>query len=269
MEEYMKIYDQLDKKIVYEYDYRYGGIGDCIKYFIYLLQLCIQYNYKLHYLVNNTSIEKLIRLKYDHLYIHSNQLDNPGRINHINEITNISNGEYLIRPHILYYVFYNDLIDLKIGDIFYFTDEIKMNVPTMLRLPMPIMNYTSVHLRLGDKYLETDKDVIYCINDSRRYDETRLFEFMDTNDPQTILFFCDNNEYKQKMKKKYDSLLITTCNIAHTSLSNTTYKQTVDAITEFYIMTETKEVVAVSESGFSEIASKFKRVPLIKLYKDL
>ena len=39
MNEYMKKYEQLDKKIVYNFFIGYGGVGDCIKFFMGIIQL--------------------------------------------------------------------------------------------------------------------------------------------------------------------------------------------------------------------------------------
>ena len=55
-----------------------------------------------------------------------------------------------------------------------------------------------------------------------------------------ILFFCDNNNYKLKIKKKYKNIIITDAQIGHTSLSNTTNKQILDAVTEFYLLTNSQ-----------------------------
>jgi len=263
MEDYMKKYDQLDKRVVYHFTIGQGGIGDCIKFFVYLLQLCIQYNYKLHYLIQDIPIEQLLRLKEEKMYIHYEELSNPRKIVNATDIPFITIGDSIVNPDIFYSFFYNELIDLKIEDVFYFTDLVKQNVTKIME--SPITKYTSVHLRLGDKYLETDKEYVLCKYDVRSFSELKLFDFLEKNESDTILFFCDNHEYKQRMKKKYKKLILTNSDIGHTSLSNTTYKQTVDSVTEFYIMIHSEKIVAVSSSGFSEIASKFKKIPLLKL----
>lgn len=263
MEDYMKKYDQLDKRVIYHFTLGQGGIGDCIKFFVYLLQLCIHYNYKLHYLIQDIPIEQLLILKEEKMYIHSKELSNPRKIVNANDIPLITIGDSIVTPDIFHSFFYNELIDLKIEDVFDFTHLIKENVPKIM--DSSITKYMSVHLRLGDKYLETDKEYVLCKNDVRLFSEFKLFDFLEKNETQTILFFCDNYEYKQRMKKKYKNLILTNSDIGHTSLSNTTYKQILDSVTEFYIMIHSEKIVAVSPSGFSEIASKFKKIPLLKL----
>ena len=59
------------------------------------------------------------------------------------------------------------------------------------------------------------------------------------------------------MKAKHPNLIITTSEIGHTSLSNTTNRQILDAVTELYVLSNSQLIYAASESGFSKIASKF------------
>ena len=83
-------------------------------------------------------------------------------------------------------------------------------------------NYISIHLRLGDKFLETDKVFVLCKEDVRTYNEEKLFELIEINYNKNILFFCDNNNYKLKIKTKYDKIIITDYDIGHTSLAVST-----------------------------------------------
>ena len=45
MDEYISKYDSFEKKVVYIFYRGIGGIGDYIKFFMYILKLCI-YNLK-------------------------------------------------------------------------------------------------------------------------------------------------------------------------------------------------------------------------------
>jgi hypothetical protein len=49
--------------------------------------------------------------------------------------------------------------------------------------------------------------------------------------------------------------------IGHTSFSNTTKKQVLDAVTEFYILTKSDMIYGITNSGFSLMASKFNNIP--------
>jgi hypothetical protein len=119
---------------------------------------------------------------------------------------------------------------------------------------------------MGDKYLETDKYFVLCREDERTYNENKIFNFIEENHDKNIIFFCDNKNYKLMLKEKYNNIIVLNSDIGHTSLLNTTEKQTLDAITELYIMTNSQEIYCASNSGFSIIASKFKNIPLINIY---
>jgi hypothetical protein len=124
--------------------------------------------------------------------------------------------------------------------------------------------YTSLHLRLGDKFLETPKMYVLCKNDCRVFDESRLVSYISQNSSKTLYFFCDNASYRQKIKSKFPSLQITDFPVGHTSLNSTTEEQIKGAVAEFFIMSFSEEIVAFSNSGFSKSAAMFRRVPLLQ-----
>lgn len=265
--EYLKKYDDLEKIIVYNFLLGDGGIGDNIKFFMFLLKYCVENNIKLCYLVNNIYIEKYLQLKYEKMYITNNVLTNKIIINNYNDIFNIKKDKYyLIRPYICYKIsdeeLYNNIF-IPVNEVFKFSDIIKENSITIF--PTIFTTYISIHLRLGDKFLEVDKKFIMCKGDTRDFNEEKLYEFIENHKNHNILFFCDNLTYKLKIKNKYNHVFITTCDIGHTSLTNTTDKQTLDAITEFYIMSNSNEIYTASKSGFSILSSKFNNIPLQKI----
>jgi len=272
LDKYINNYDNFQKNIVYNFPEKYeGGIGDCIKFFMYALNVCMQKNIKLYYQINNTTLEKYLRIKYKKMYITQHDINNTNyNIHNIQQFQEIdsenlnSNVYNIVRPHIFYSTFTYDKIPFPCQNIFYFSNEVKLNIPNLL--PTNLTNYISIHLRLGDMYLEIDKCYIQCYEDKRNYNEENLFNCIEENNDTNILFFCDNNNYKIKIKNKYNSIFITTCDIGHTAYSNTTDKQILDAVTEFYLITNSKKIFSASESGFSIVASKFKNVPSIKLY---
>ena len=69
MESYIDKYDSFDKKMIYIFKLGDGGIGDCIKFFMFVLESCMKNNIRLYYNKNNLEIEKYIKLKYDKMYI--------------------------------------------------------------------------------------------------------------------------------------------------------------------------------------------------------
>lgn len=247
MELYMSDYDFFTDKLVYNFDLGDGGIGDCIKFFMMILESCIKNKTRLYYLKNNIEIEKYIKLRYDNMYVEKKQ---------IKEFDSVT----VVKPY-MYYDMINYDWNIDVKDVFYFSEDVKIN--SRLLFPLDIPNYVSIHLRLGDKHLETDKEYVLVKEDERFFSEEKIYKFIEQNSDKNIFFCCDNNSYKQKIKEKYKNIIITNCDIGHTSLSNTTNKQILDGVTEFYILTNSEMIYGASTSGFSFIASKFNNIPLI------
>jgi hypothetical protein len=264
MDEYIQKYNQLHPTIVYHFPLGVGGIGDCIKFFIYTLHLCIQHNIRLLYKRNHIPLEKYLRLQFDQMYF-----DDPLPTTSIQEqdIPHLTgDGYYYVVPstfysNIPYDTKHYDAIAIPIRDVFYFSDEVIHQANQMISLP----HYISIHLRLGDKHLETDHSFVHCKDDVRPYDENSLFHFIEQHSEIPIVFFCDNQAYKLKIKQKYHHVAITNCNIGHTSLSNTTDEQVLDTVAEFYILTASDSIYYASISGFPIIASKFNHTPLERI----
>jgi hypothetical protein len=264
MDNYIRNYDNLETKIVYNFKLGDGGIGDNIKFFMYVLHKCMKHNIKLYYLINNIQIEKFLKLKYEKMYIKKENIQNFININE-DDIPNIMNSDiyHIVTPFVFYKNFSYDSITMPIQEVFQFSHEIKLNSYKLLK--NDIDNYISIHLRLGDKFLETDKSYVLCRDDTREFDEKKLFHFIETCGYKNILFFCDNRSYKLKIKNKYNNIIITDCDIGHTSLSNTNEKQVLDTITEFYLMTNSEKIFTASYSGFSIVSSKFKNISIEKI----
>jgi hypothetical protein len=260
LENYLQKYNNLEKKIIYDFNLINGGIGDLIKFFVYLLSICIDNDIKIHYLVNNIHIEKYLKLTNKQMYIKNEDVKgNIITINNFDEITRIEkNVFYFLKPSILYSTFSYDIIDkLPVYDLFKFSHKVEKNIEKYLK-----SEYISIHLRLGDKFLETDESYIFCKEDIRSYNERHIFSTIEENYDKNIIFFCDNTSYKLKIKNKYDKIIITTFEIGHTTLINTTDVQVLNSVSEFYLLTNSSHIYAASNSGFSIIASKFKNTPI-------
>ena len=247
MENYIKNYNTYDKTVVYNFQVGDGGIGDCIKFFMFILEDCMKNEKRLYYKKNNIALEKYIKLKHD-MYIDI-----------------VPENAEVVNPGMFYSTIHTNFT-INVNEVFYFTDEVIANSKRLF--PYDI-SYVSLHLRLGDKYLETPQNYIGCIHDTRIFSEEKIDEFIHQT-KNHIFFCCDNHAYKMKMKERYErykhNILITNCNIGHTSLSNTTYSQVLDAVTEFYILTNSTMIYAASYSGFSIMAAKFNNIPLICVY---
>jgi hypothetical protein len=238
LNEYIRNYDTFNTIIVYDFNIGSGGIGDCIKFFMKLLFFCMYHNVQIKYQVNDIMIEKYLRLTHDKMYIKNHNYKK-------------------ISPHIFYPVDSCDNIKIPLQELFCFTEEVKLNAYRLL----PLENYISIHLRLGDKYLETDKKFIQVLNDERIYDEKKIYEYIESNLDKKLVFFCDNQSYKQKIKEKY-TIFVANTNIGHTSLPNTSENQVLDAISEFYLLSNSVTIAIGTHSGFPIMASKFKNIPV-------
>ena len=263
MEKYSKVYDSLDRKIVYDFRLGFGGIGDLTKFYVHLLNICIDQNIKIHYLIHNIPAEKYLKLCHPKMYITAETIlkNKYHVITQPSEISSINNLDYhIIQPFTFYDTFSFDDIKIPLQEVFYFADTVKRN------LILQNEKYISLHLRMGDKHLETDKLFVCCKEDSRTFYEEKIFEFIEKNHDKRILFLCDNNSYKQKLKAKYNKIMITDFDIGHTSFINTTDRQVLNTIKELYLLSNSDEIYIASYSGFSRMASKFKNIPIYELY---
>jgi hypothetical protein len=272
MDNYIKNYDTYQATIVYQHERHDGGVGDYMRFFMNALYLSMQFGYRMTCMKNENGIQKYIRMKYPQMYITKEEigdtwsygLNNIERLYEIKSVSQLTPTHHIIGPGFFYNPNIHYPITQPYRDVFFFSDDVIQNSAVLL--PDVVQPYISIHLRLGDRYLETDQEYVVSKLDSRSYNEQRLFECIEEHADQTILFFCDNHSYKQKIKEKYSHVIITTCPIGHTSLSNTTPTQILDGITELYIMTNSTKIYSASWSGFSHVAAKYHNIPLIKLY---
>jgi hypothetical protein len=258
-----KLNNKLNNKVnmVYVYN-KYIGIGDYIKFYAYALEYCKQRGYNLFHLITDNPMEKYIILKDKQAYIDKNKLKTVCNIDNIEKFTyNNSIDYYIISPASFYKIFDHDFITSKIEDVFIFSEEVIKNAPLGLK------DYISIHLRLGDVFMETEERFIISKRDKRKYNEHKIYEEIE-KEKNNIIFFCDNNAYRQKIKEKYPHIIITNSRIGHTGMAYVNEKHILDAITDFYIMSQSKKIIAASYSGYSIASSKFKNIPLIKLYEE-
>jgi hypothetical protein len=265
---YLSQYDTFNKIIVFSFSRGQGGIGDLLKFFMYTLIVCIKNKFKFYFLIEPPEIypiHKYITLKdkYKHmilLKLSESAITNSKNIDIFDEYSiNFKDFQegifYKISPDSMYHV--SDLFDkitIKASELFEFSQDIKLNSQIYNKL-----DYISIHLRLGDKYLETNPRFVMIKDDTRIYNEENLYKFISEANKKSknIIFFCDNKSYKLKLKEKYNFIIVTDYEIGHTGLSNTTEKQILDSVTEFYILSNSTKIYKASHSGFSIMASKF------------
>lgn len=256
--DYCLKYDDLQKKVVFHFTVGMGGIGDYLKFFTHLLLFCISNDIKMYYVSGVNPMDEFIKLTNNKMQIHPYDITHYEKINNFDELMNIDTIKYnIVEPYCMYDVCKPN--DARLDTIFYFSNEVIQNATNMPN------SYSSIHLRLGDAYLECDKQYVICQMDIRIFDEERLCKFIEENSTTSIFFFCDNKTYKDNLKSKYPSIQITDFDIGHTSLVNTPRQQYLNAVTEFYLLTKSECIYTASKSGFSLMASKFSNAPLIDL----
>ncbi len=243
----MKQYDAFETQMVYDFGLGDGGIGDCMKYFVFVLDLCMKSNTRLYYKRNNIEIEKFVRLNHSKMYIQ-----------HVA-------GMECVKPNKYYYADSNhdilNAVPIPIKDVFHFTEEVFHNCHRLF--PMGAIHpYISIHVRLGDQFLETDRSYVQVTTDVRPFCEEDLFKFIEKNIDQRLFFCCDNTSYKLKLKDKYPHLLVTQCEVGHSGLTNTTTNQVLDTVTELNLLAFSEFIYAPTFSGFSYVAAKYMNIPL-------
>ena len=62
MENYLLHFDSYKEAAIYDFKLGDEGIGDCIKFFAYLLEKCMERKLRLYYLVNGHPMEKYLIL---------------------------------------------------------------------------------------------------------------------------------------------------------------------------------------------------------------
>ena len=77
---------------------------------------------------------------------------------------------HVVGPQHYYSTFYINF-SIPIKDVFHFTDEVKKNSAILFPQDIP---YVSIHVRMGDAFLETNKQYVFCHNDVRVFSEEKL-----------------------------------------------------------------------------------------------
>jgi hypothetical protein len=268
MDDYLLNYDNLDTTVIFAFEVGDGGIGDLIKYFIYLLQYCIQNNIKIKYLLTNNPINNYLKLKYQQFYVTPSDI----YYNNITQLNDISSVKprrtHLVKPYAMYshHSRVYNTINIPGSSIFYFTEEITNKASNFIRSISPTNNYIGIHLRLGDKYIETDAKFKAVPHDVRVYNEQNIYKCIEDNKNTPMIFLCDNKQYALNIEYKYPHIAITNYDIGHTSYTNTTHEQIINTLSEFYLLAQSQHIYAASESGYSIMAAKFNNIPLTRLY---
>jgi len=255
MEEYLVSRTTFSKKVIFMIPYFQGGIGDIIKYFLYLIQLCIEKRLKVYFAITDLKVNKWLKLKHPELYYtpHAvNVLQNICQLDRLDDTV-----DYIIQPHILYSTFSYEQLYLKGSDVFLFAPEIIERSKHFC-----LETYRSIHIRLGDKFLEIPIELNQCITDVRTFNKDSVIDCIQKN--PGILVFCDNLAYKQTLQKNYQ-IELTPFKIGHTCLPSTSDDVILDTLTEFYILAKSQHIFISNDSGFPKMAANFYGVSFTQL----
>lgn len=196
MEEYINNYDNFKKTLIFNFAMCNGGIGDCVKFFMYPLIFCMKNNIKIYYKINNIPIEKYLKLKYPQLYTNTD-LNNCTQIVELKNMCTMDDDIiYYCKPSLFWNRSNQDIgscpkglyeYTMPIQEVFDFSDQVINNSHKLL--PNSISDYISIHLRLGDKYLEMDQKFNYAPHDVRKYNEEKIFNFIKKTQIKQLCFF--------------------------------------------------------------------------------
>jgi hypothetical protein len=257
MEEYLLLRPTYTKKVIFMIPHFQGGIGDFIKYFLFLVQLCIQKQLNVYFGVTELNVNKWLKMRYPELYYKPRF---PIFLQHVCQLDSlIADVDYIIRPYILYNTFTYEQLYLKGSDVFEFTPEIVERSKQF-----PIEKYTSLHIRLGDKFLEIPVEQNQCVTDVRTFNQESVVECIQQN--PGIMIFCDNLAYKTNLRENYN-VLVTPFKIGHTCLPSTSDDIIMDTLTEFYLLAKSQHIYSASDSGFPKMAAQFYGAPFTQLKK--
>jgi hypothetical protein len=197
-------------------------------------------------------------------------------IAHINQLTNLLPNVYYMFGPLHLYTYYSmdkfgtqrgkrgaEMVGFQLDKVFVFPEEVIENVPDIFKTGI---EYISIHLRLGD-------EVIIPGNrgpDIRPYNLKKIKNFINKNKTKNILFLCDSTEYLDSIKAELnenenvnENIITTGFEITHTDYDiNKTDLRTLNTLTEYYLLTKSKEIYLGSYSGFSITASCFKNIPI-------
>jgi hypothetical protein len=252
-----------------------GGIGDNLRSLMFIFSYCLENKIKFLY-KDVLHTDKFFKIRYNELKYNGDEL--PEKINGAIKPTHkfsINNNKIKITPELN-----NDLIFVnsttirniehrhgnnsvvkyffKWSQIFCFSDIIKDESKKIINIDE---NYISIHIRLGDKYLENLKLVEFekkCtrVKDIEEAEKTVTNKILELKN-NTIFFTCENLSFKKKIKHKYNNIIINEDEIAHTNKRNTNYENTKNTIIDFYILCNSNKIFGLSRTGFSEVAQYY------------
>jgi len=179
---------------------------------------------------------------------------------------NINNIE--IKPFDLYKISSEVSNDIKSIDVelFDYIDFNKIIYNKFDKLNLKPKTYITIHIRLGDKYLEIKSINNLCPNHSKINDNiSKNIDKIIKGSNETIYLLSDNKNIKQEYKNKYNQIKINDIDIYHIGLDYKNYKDDIiiNTLVEYLILMNSKEIHGITTSGFAFTASILGKIKYI------
>jgi hypothetical protein len=252
--------------LIHTYVYGEGGIGDFLRsvfaYYVYCKKNKIPYyllieNHPFQFCFKKqdlpssclTNLKMLVNIGGDH----------DAKTFQILQL--ILNGEnYIIRSNIWNFIGIDELRNHR-EEFVQFLNVTPLVLNNMKRI-VNCSEFSSIHIRCGDKYM--NKVNIEC--DSRISPSSvgkeidKCIKYFESG---PIVLFTDNEEVRKIGRAK--GLIVPDTSIQHTALISDDIQGYVDAVSEFFLIGRSREIIAFSESGFSFWPSVMFGVRLIRI----
>ena len=195
--------------ILFRFPILSGGIGDMIKYFVCALDISKQYNMNMCIIEDENILSKYIILNDKEIYKSSSFFKDFKHIYNVSSISSIKtdietnkkhNEDFVLQlvPSLFYdEPVYDILKKYNLSDIFYFSNEV-VNLSKQIS---STKDYVSIHIRRGDKFIETSSSFKAVPHDERPFNEDKLSSIVEETHKENkdILFFCDSMVFKKKI----------------------------------------------------------------------
>lgn len=278
--------------LIHKHKYKCGGIGDFIRSALSFYALSQRFGYEFYIdLSDNTDLQQCFiippipsHVQYEHtetLHI----LDGIYSLEKINPI--LEQFKNNPKTYILYSnaIGYEPPKNISYVSTHFFKNILKPSQIVIdnlnnlyLKNNLQLNNYVSVHIRCGDKNMQThveSSDNRLNINDDNNYkhyhDIIQMFK-KNNNITIPIIIHSDSTTFKQKFVSQYDEYKILDIYIQHISenIGNNNINSYVSTISEFYMIANANKILLPDiYSGFSHIASLINNKPLYTNFNNV
>lgn len=255
------------------YTYNLGGYGDFIRSLLAVFVYCKQNNIDHQLYIPNHPISECfecIKSFEPPLYLQTGYYVDCASSHLVDLLEQCKNPEYsviIISNKFDFIPF--DTLKLYVDD---FKNFIKLSEPvlnkiTSLQNSINNTEYTSIHIRFGDRFMECNSQ---CIYDDIRVDPTNkiLFDklessikYLKDNYNLPICLFTDVQSFKTILCERYNLIGFDT-EIHHTASTSDKKDAFIDSVTEFELLGKSKAIIKFANTGFAFWSAFINSVPL-------